>query len=65
MQGYTREHDLPSEWLERLDLFIAYRRILLFTVMNDWIRSKPEWHASWKGMILSTPEVMGTLSIEK
>ncbi|MGD9101322.1 MAG: phosphotransferase [Anaerolineae bacterium] len=61
MQGYTREHDLPSEWLERLDLFIAYRRILLFTVMNDWIRSKPEWHASWKEMILSTPEVVGTL----
>jgi Ser/Thr protein kinase RdoA (MazF antagonist) len=65
MQGYAREHDLSPEWLERLDLFIAYRRILLFTVMHDWIRSKPEWHASWKGMILSTPQVVGAFSIEK
>jgi len=62
MQGYARENDLPPEWLDHLDLFIAYRRILLFTVMNDWISSKPEWHAAWKNTILSSPQVVGKFS---
>lgn len=61
MEGYSRENRLASEWLERLDLFIAYRRILLFTVMNDWIQSNPKLHASWKQMILSQPEIVGNV----
>ena len=59
MDGYEREHHLAPEWLDRLDLFIAYRRILLFTAMIGWIQSKPEVHASWKAMILDQPEVVG------
>ena len=62
MEGYTREHLLPSAWLDRLDLFIVCRRILLFTVMNDWIQSKPDLHTSWKQMILSQPEVAGPIA---
>ncbi|MCK5646211.1 MAG: phosphotransferase [Anaerolineales bacterium] len=59
MEGYSRENQLSSKWLGRLDLFIAYRRILLFTVMNDWIQSNPKLHTSWKQMILSQPEIVG------
>ncbi|MCP4421513.1 MAG: phosphotransferase, partial [Chloroflexi bacterium] len=59
LEGYTRENRLPPEWLKRLDLFIAYRRILLFTVMNDWVQSQPKLHASWKKMILTQPEIIG------
>jgi Ser/Thr protein kinase RdoA (MazF antagonist) len=62
MEGYEREHHLSSEWLGRLDLFIAYRRILLFTVMYGWIRSKPDLYTSWRQMILSPPQVVGTFS---
>jgi Ser/Thr protein kinase RdoA (MazF antagonist) len=62
LEGYEREHHLPPEWLDRLDLFVAYRRILLFTVMQGWIRSKPGRHASWKRMILDQPEVIGAYS---
>ena len=58
-EGYERENHLASDWWERLDLFIAYRRILLFTVMNDWIQSKPQLHASWRKMILSPHEIVG------
>jgi hypothetical protein len=50
---------IESSCWEWLDLFIAYRRILIVTVMNDWIRSKPELHTSWKRMILSQPEIIG------
>jgi Ser/Thr protein kinase RdoA (MazF antagonist) len=64
LAGYAREHALPSEWLDRLDLFIAYRRILLFTVMYDWICSESGRHSSWKEMILSQPRIVGTLARE-
>jgi Ser/Thr protein kinase RdoA (MazF antagonist) len=59
MEGYEREHHLATEWLNRLDLFIAYRRILLFIVMYGWVQSQPELYTSWKGLILSPPEVVG------
>ena len=62
LEGYEREHHLSSEWLDRLDLFIAYRRILLFTAMYGSIRSKPKFHDSWKRMILSQPKVAGAWS---
>jgi len=62
LEGYEREHHLSWEWLERLDLFIAYRRILLYTVMHGWIPSKPDLHTSWKQMILTQPEVVGAFS---
>lgn len=62
MDGYERESHLTSEWLNRLDLFIAYRRILLFTVMHGWIHSQPILYRSWKQMILSQPEIAGTFS---
>jgi len=63
MEGYSSENRLSSELVDQLDLFIAYRRILLFTVMNNWIQSKPKLHASWKKMILSQPDIVGKYSV--
>jgi Ser/Thr protein kinase RdoA (MazF antagonist) len=60
LEGYERQHHLATEWLNRLDLFIAYRRLLLFTVMQGWIGAKPDWRASWKRMIQARPPVVGT-----
>ncbi len=59
MDGYRSQYLLNPAWLEYLDLFIAYRRILLFIVMHGWISSQPEMHAAWKRMILEEPEVAG------
>lgn len=59
LEGYLGENQLPAACLAWLDLFIAYRRILLFTVMGDWVQSQPKLHASWKQMILSSPAVVG------
>lgn len=61
LEGYRRENPLPSEWINRLDLFIAYRRILLFTVMQGWLQTQPEMRAAWKQMILSEPTIVGEL----
>ena len=61
-----RVRKVPKQfsWLDhRLDLFIAYRRILLFTVMHGWISSEPGRHASWKEMIHTQPPVVGSLNL--
>ena len=63
MEGYEHENRLSAEWLNRLDLFIAYRRILLFIAMYDWVQSQPELGISWKQLILSPPELVGTWSV--
>ena len=64
MEGYEREHHLAPEWLERLNLFIAYRRILMLIVMNDWVQSDPALHTSWKQMILPQPDVVGNFQLQ-
>ena len=58
LKGYQQENDLSKEWLTHLDLFFAYRRILLYTVMEGWRRSKPEIQRSWKAMIIHPPEIL-------
>lgn len=58
LAGYEREHHLDSEWLARLDLFVNYRRMLLFTVMQDWLDTKPDAKESWKKMIREEPAVL-------
>jgi amicoumacin kinase len=52
MGGYTREHSLDAAWLARLDMFVNYRRMLLFTVMQDWLATNETAKNNWKRMIL-------------
>ena len=58
MAGYETENHLDAWWLEQLNLFIAYRRTLLFTVMHDWLQTQPVTYAQWKEMILSEPVIL-------
>lgn len=62
VEGYEREHHLSAVWLSHLDLFIAYRRILMFTVMYGWIQTQPDVHQTWKQLILEQPEVAGAFA---
>jgi len=62
MQGYRQENQLPVEWIDHLDTFIAYRRILHFIVMNDYLRKRPKRQKVLKDLILTQPEVVGRFS---
>lgn len=64
LKGYEHENDLPKEWLTHLDMFFAYRRILLCIVMEDWRRSKPGLQRSWKEMIIRHPDILITNDVE-
>jgi amicoumacin kinase len=60
--GYEEENRLDSFWWEQIDLFIQYRRLLLFTVMQGWLNTTPDIRASWKEMILSEPQLLQSTS---
>jgi Ser/Thr protein kinase RdoA (MazF antagonist) len=62
-QGYSRENSLSRDWLNRLELFFAYRRLLLYTVLPGWRKSKAALNRSWKKMILERPDIMRDVRI--
>ncbi len=59
MEGYRWENQLDPFWLSQVDLFIAYRRVLGFIVMQEWLNSKPSHQRAWKAMILDEPPILG------
>lgn len=59
MEGYRWENSLDPFWLGQIDLFIAYRRIMGFIVMQNWLRTKPSQRRAWKAMILEEPPILG------
>ena len=59
LKGYEKENNLSHDWLNYLDLFFDYRRILAYIVMEGWHKSKPELHKSWKTMIINHPNILG------
>ena len=59
MEGYSWENSLDPFWLSQIDLFIAYRRILGFVVMQNWLHTKPSHRRTWKAMILEEPPILG------
>jgi len=58
LKGYRQECDLPIEVLDAIELFIAYRRALLFTVMQDWLKTRPEQFETWKRLTIEQPPIM-------
>lgn len=58
LEGYAQENSLPRDGLEQIELFIAYRRALLFTVMQDWLATQPRQRDLWKSRTLQAPPVL-------
>ena len=51
--GYRRRRDPGAFWLERLALFLQYRRCLMFVPFQAETEKHPAWKASWKSRILA------------
>ena len=51
--------NLVEQVVEGENLFLAYsyRRLLLFTVMQDWLKTQPKTYNSWKQMVIEQPPV--------
>ena len=65
LTGYARENYLSRDWLERLEPFFAYRRLLLYTVLPGWWKSNPALQRSWKQMILERPNILEDVRIKR
>lgn len=42
LSGYEKENHIDDYWLKKADLFLDYRRLLLYTCMQDWVETVPE-----------------------
>lgn len=61
LRGYEQQHHLDNAWLEQLDLFVHYRRMLMFTVMQDWLTGNEAARHGWKNMLLEEPAMFARL----
>ncbi len=49
--GYRRHRDPGQEWLRLTDLFLQYRRCLMFMPFQDATARDPSWRKRWKERI--------------
>lgn len=57
MKGYETENHLDSIHMEQLEVFIHYRRLLMYTISEHGLESDPEQKERWKQMILNSPRL--------
>ena len=60
IKGYRREMDFSDESWEAVEMFITYRRGLLFTFMHDWLKTQPVYE-SWRRMVFDKPPVISLI----
>jgi Ser/Thr protein kinase RdoA (MazF antagonist) len=46
-EGYRRKRPTPESWLKDLDLFLQYRRCLLFVAMQGETAKDTSWREAW------------------
>lgn len=51
MEGYRTEKELDTFWLGQLGVFLEYRRLLLYTVLQDWLSNDREADEAFLNMI--------------
>ncbi len=61
IRGYETENHLEDFWLEQIDVFINYRRLLLFTCMQDYLNYNTELKKDFLSMIKAGPEIFKLL----
>lgn len=57
LEGYQTDNVLDSFWLEKLGLFLEYRRLLLYTVLQGWLSNDKKADEAFLGMINNPCEI--------
>jgi Ser/Thr protein kinase RdoA (MazF antagonist) len=52
-EGYRRHREPTREWLDRLDLFLQYRRCMSFMPFQEQTAKHPAWRSRWKQRIIA------------
>lgn len=57
-RGYNKENQIEKEWMSKLELFLSYRRILLFIAMYDGIKKDKKHFDIWRSRILDGATIL-------
>ncbi|MCE5195905.1 MAG: phosphotransferase [Negativicutes bacterium] len=55
LNGYEQENHLAPAWLNQFETFVSYRRLLLFTVLQDSLNTKPALKEALKAALFLSP----------
>ncbi len=58
LKGYERFHELPKGWMNQLELFLRYRRILLLTAFSNGLESRIPQFEPWRERILNDVPIL-------
>jgi len=58
INGYEKENHLADFWYNELTTFINYRRLLLFTCMQDWLNTNTELKSNFIENIKNPPQIL-------
>jgi Ser/Thr protein kinase RdoA (MazF antagonist) len=58
VNGYEKENHLADFWYKEITTFINYRRLLLFTCMQDWLNTEPGLKDGIIGNIKNPPQIL-------
>lgn len=56
INGYETQHHLEDRWYQEISMFLNYRRMLLFTCMQDWLETEVELKNNFIKNILNPPK---------
>ena len=57
LKGYRTENNIDGFWLKNLGIFLEYRRLLLYTVMQDWLSNDKAADEAFLNMIENRKEI--------
>lgn len=58
INGYETQNHLDNKWYRLIPMFINYRRMLLFTCLQDWLNTEPNLKNAMKKNILNAQELL-------
>ncbi len=58
INGYEKENHLEDFWYKELTTFINYRRLLLFTCLQNWLNTETELKNSFIENIKNPPQIL-------
>lgn len=58
INGYETANHLDNKWYDLIPTFINYRRMLLFSCMQDWLNTEPDLKNAMKNNILNSMELL-------
>ena len=57
LKGYLTENNIDAFWFKNLGIFLEYRRLLLYTVMQDWLSNDKGADEAFLNMIANPCEL--------